>query len=118
MPPLRIVSPNVTRLLDNYPRRNDPARLSTLRIVNSPLSRMTPHAAVALAGTVRNEAGLALAGRTVRVFDDQGMHRLLGSVATGVDGSWSLSVPGCASSRFVAVAQGETGETATVYINL
>lgn len=118
MPALRIISISPVLLLDNHPRRNDPARLSTLRIVSPQPKIMVGPGTVTLSGTVKNADGVGLVGRSVRIYADQLMSVMLGHTYSGTGGAFSLSVPGGAGSRYVSVAQGEGSENAQVFINI
>ncbi|HVW44819.1 MAG TPA: carboxypeptidase regulatory-like domain-containing protein [Amycolatopsis sp.] len=63
-----------------------------------------PAAAVVIGGTVRDEAGAALAGATVTLVDTAG--RQLGKANTGADGGYRLATPGSGTYLLVTLAPG------------
>lgn len=118
MSTLRIVRPPRVHLVDNFPRRNDPRKNTGLRIVRARRVHMGAATAVTLSGTVKDGSQTVLAGRTVRVFGDQGMILYLGSTSSAADGTFSITVPSGPGSRYTLVAQGEPGDNGTVFANV
>jgi len=90
-----------------------------LRVVDSGTVRMLPQISTCtLSGTVKSPMGVSLPRRTVRVFSDQSMATLLGSTYSLADGTFSITVHGGASSKFVCVVQGEEGENAAIFTGI
>jgi hypothetical protein len=115
---LKIVQYTPIKLLDNNARRYDPRRTVSLTILTKQPVKLPVVSVVTLSGTVKNEFSVPLTGRTVRLFSDQSCGTLIANTYTDASGEFSFTIPGCTSSRLTAIAQGEPGENAQIFINV
>lgn len=77
--------------------------------------KMASASSVTIAGAVRNSADIPLS-RLVVIFGAHNLTSPLGFTrSSGVDGSFSFTVPGVSTTEFACVVQGEIGENCVVH---